>query len=436
MGYDSSNHQSSPTAITPLNLVGNCHDRHVQELYVRSIFRRDDFRKSMLDTLSQFPPGALDYRGLLDRLHIIVAKVRESGLGNDNPEYAAELDRLGTFVQGLGEINELYSRHSTTEGLRKYSWPDPSKGKRFGGNLYDTVPVAAKDPILNKQTKIASGGGCLNYFFIDHLTDRGYNYIFKETNLDPDTGAKTGNYDPEAGPRHQGSCNWGVMFNAPAFAQIADIAFAETPPDLVCTQVSDSPPMYTDPFRMGVNFPSLDAFYRNSEAHARNTRDVLMEAEVFLAFLGNNEGGRYLPDGRVISSVMPDLDLRPLFRPVSLTVQENVDALSHFIDVVTAHNPSIKFILGITPTPMLATWKADSHIVESDLLGKSVLRVATEEVVRKYEHVYYFPSLEAGRICCRDPFGEDGRHATDEALNNMADAFEARFAEPAGKPPL
>ena len=413
----------------PINFFSNCQTERVQKLYIELIFEQADFRNIILDALARYGRDPIGFSELLTRLQQIIDEMKQGGLAEARPEFIDEFNRYEEFFNGQLRKIEYSNTLKSSESIKIFVWPDPSKGKQFGGSLYKTIPAAKNDKILDKKTKIASGGGCLNYLFIDKLIERQYNYVCKELNYDPKTGTMTGDYDAKIGPRQQGACNWGVMFNTAAYAQIADLAFADEEPDPVCVKIQEKPPRFTDPFRCGVYFPSVDAFNKNRKVHIKHTQELLKEVDVFLAFLGNNEGAIYLPDNRYMSTIIPETNILPVSKQHVFTVQENIDLLSHFIDVVTEQNPTIKFLLGVTPTPLLATSQLDRHVVEANYLGKSTLRVVAEEVVTKYDNAYYFPSFESGWECILNPTGEDGRHATEETLNRMADTFEARFAK-------
>ena len=74
--------------------------------------------------------------------------------------------------------------------------------------------------------------------------------------------------------------------------------------------------------------------------------------------------------------------------------------LQRFLDVIRAHNPDLQLIVSVSPIPFLATGRADKyHVVAANCLSKAVLRVAAEEIVKRNEGVYYFPSYELVTTC-------------------------------------
>lgn len=67
--------------------------------------------------------------------------------------------------------------------------------------------------------------------------------------------------------------------------------------------------------------------------------------------------------------------------------------LAKFIDLVGQRNPTCRFILTVSPVPLVATYE-NRHVLTSTTCSKAILRVACDEVERMYKNVTYFPSYE------------------------------------------
>ena len=91
----------------------------------------------------------------------------------------------------------------------------------------------------------------------------------------------------------------------------------------------------------------------------------------------------FIPDGSVFSRSPRNAELMSLVRPKVLTVQENVDNIQSFFDIIRKHNPNLKLIISVSPIPFIATVRSkDCHVIEANTHSKAVLRVAAEEIVR------------------------------------------------------
>ena len=153
-----------------------------------------------------------------------------------------------------------------------------------------------------------------------------------------------------------------------------------------------------------------------------------MRSEYFVVTLGLNECWEYIPDGSVISRNPKELNFRFLLRPRVLSVEENIDNIQRFFDIVRAHNPDFKLIVSVSPVPFMATWQgSDKHVVTANTHSKAVLRVAAEELASRNEGIFYFPSFEMVTVCTANPWQTDLRHVTPEAVDRVMQLFDTIF---------
>ena len=189
-------------------------------------------------------------------------------------------------------------------------------------------------------------------------------------------------------------------------------------------------PLIGDPFREGVFFMSGAAYDANYDSHIAAARDVFLNSEVFIITLGLNECWEFIPDGSVFSRSPRNAELMSLVRPKVLTVQENVDNIQSFIDIIRKHNPNLKLIISVSPIPFIATVRSkDCHVIEANTHSKAVLRVAAEEIVRTNDNVFYFPSYELVTTCMENPWSEDQRHVSRETVAKVMGMFNAMFVK-------
>ena len=295
-------------------------------------------------------------------------------------------------------------------------WPNPAH-PTLARPLIGAVPHAGNIPLVDKSTPIGSAGSCFASEIAYYLQLGGYNYVVTES-------------DPRDGELPESSARWGIIFNTPSIQQLAEKAFGlRDLPRLVEQRVDGD--YFQDPYRENIGFDSIDELEANRAAHITACRRAFEEVEVFILTLGLNECWQFIPDGSVISRGPKTSHHFALFRHRVLSVDENLACLQRFLDVVRAHNPALKLIVTVSPVPLLATGLADdTHVIAANGHSKAVLRTAAEELRRRNDGVYYFPSYEMVSYCLNDPWEDDTRHVKRAAVAQIMTAFKAAFAKP------
>ncbi|MBU3537078.1 GSCFA domain-containing protein, partial [Alkalihalobacillus clausii] len=69
---------------------------------------------------------------------------------------------------------------------------------------------------------------------------------------------------------------------------------------------------------------------------------------------------------------------------------EDFDTVIAFLKNI---NPALKILLTVSPVPLIATYE-NQHVLVSNTISKSILRVSANEISKKYDFVEYFPSFE------------------------------------------
>jgi hypothetical protein len=116
------------------------------------------------------------------------------------------------------------------------------------------------------------------------------------------------------------------------------------------------------------------------------------------------------------------------------TVRENRDNLAEAISLIRKINPSVSICVTLSPVP-ISTSFSPAGVVYEDLLSKSTLRIAIQEVLQSgVEDVHYWPSFEAvkwlGAHSEWAAFGADDRntkHASRWLVDVIVDAFCKRI---------
>lgn len=331
-------------------------------------------------------------------------------------------------LKELAEFDEKYGN-----SVRRYMdadkpnpaaifWPNPIHAKH-PRNKYDMLPFVKSHGIMDTDTPIGSAGSCFAFEIARVFQQEGFNYVVTERNDDASSGLIIDGYNP-GDPWARFSANYGILFNTPSFLQLAEKAFGLRHFNKFLMELPDGG--YLDPYRENVTFLTPDAYLADYDSHVKAIRDAFLQAEVFVVTLGLNECWQ-LHDGTVMSRNPRD-NMYHLVTHKTLTVEENVDNIQRFYDIIRSHNPNFKIVLSLSPIPFLATGRADSHhIIEANTHSKAVLRVAADELTRRNEGIYYLPSYELVTECIEQPWKADHRHVTEETVLKVVDMFNQMF---------
>jgi len=397
-----------------------------RDLVIDTMFDSDPFKDFVKKEVLAHPDVNVhtvqELIALLDNLLQTNISSEESEANND---LVNQFAALTNYVDNAQASGLTYSKDNKPNPKALF-WPDPT-GELGEGSIYETLPVVENLGLVTKKTPIGSAGSCFAVEIARNLMDRKFNYVVKEKTCDPKTGTFIPGEDMD-NPSIQYSCNWGILFNTPSFRQVAEKSFGVRDLPRVVLQVSEDPIIYTDPFRESVMFPSIESFEADYDNHIEASRSALSECEVFVITLGLNECWEFIPDGSVLSRNPRSRDIFGLLRHRTLTVQDNIDNIQAFIDIVRVHNPGLKLIISVSPVPFLATGRADKyHVVTANGHSKAVLRVAAQELAESNEGVYYFPSYEMVTTCIEKPWGPDQRHVSAEGVAGVMKLFDAMF---------
>lgn len=343
-----------------------------------------------------------------------------------NHDYIHKLNQLSTFEQNSTKFLKAYDTKDK-DNPNSVFWPNPDKYKNQ--NLYETAPFSKHIPLIDKNTKLSSAGSCFAFEISRTLQKQGYNYLIKEKEHLPEEGV----YADTIHEFPRFSANWGILFNTPSFSQLAEKAFhlKNFPKYLVKKQNGENKNefFYLDPFRENVYFQSPEAYERNYPKHLEAIRNTFLEAEVFILTLGLNECWQ-LQNGLVLSRMPHDLALNTVLQPKVLSYEENLFHVQKFINIIREHNPKVKFIITVSPVPLLATFRSpDHHVISANGHSKAILRTVAEEIVRTNSDTFYFPSYEVVTSCSKDPWVGDQRHVNPEVVKKVMNLFEQSFVK-------
>ena len=338
-----------------------------------------------------------------------------------NSAWAEALTELATYESKILDTASRYrvDNKPNPEGV---FWPDPTH-ERYPRNKLDTMPYACKQPIMDLSTPIGSAGSCFAFEIAKHFQLEGYNYVVTERNEDPNAGVLVDGYNP-GDKIAKFSANFGILFNTPSFTQLAEKAFGIRQFSKLLFE--DKSGFFIDPYRENVLFSCRESYLADYEKHIAAIRKAFLQCKVFVVTLGLNECWQ-LQDGTFMSR-NPRENMHHLVKHRTLTVQENVDNIQRFFDIIKQHNPDFKLVISVSPIPLLATGRANEHhIISANCHSKSVLRVAAEELVANNQDMYYLPSYELVTECSRDAWEDDSRHVKPETVARVVSMFKEMF---------
>jgi hypothetical protein len=153
-----------------------------------------------------------------------------------------------------------------------------------------------------------------------------------------------------------------------------------------------------DPFRPGLAYPATtdNEFDLLRKQHLSATAEAFHSATVFVFTLGLTEAWQSRLDGSVYpacpGTVSGTFD-ESAHEFVNFTADDVVEDMVAFIRLVRQKNPALKFIITVSPVPLVAT-ATESHVLVASTYSKAVLRVAAERICNELDNVTYFPAFE------------------------------------------
>lgn len=269
--------------------------------------------------------------------------------------------------------------------------------------------------MIERTMRVASAGSCFARHIAAHLQTNGYGYFVTEA----------------GGPY---SARYGDIYTTLQLAQLAQRATGVFAPAEAAWERDGR---YYDPFRpraIDGGFASIGDLEAARGDHLAAVRRLFVESDVFIVTLGLTEAWVTAADGAALP-LPPGAGIGTFdaerYRFINLDVGANVAALNTFIAIARELNPSLRFVLTVSPVPLAATMEP-RHVVEATTYSKSVLRVAAETVRSRNDGVAYFPAYEMVAMAYDggDHFDADRRNVNTATVARVMDAFVARFGTP------
>jgi len=255
--------------------------------------------------------------------------------------------------------------------------------------LLDPV-VGPRDPIERHQ-RVATAGSCFAQHIATRLESEGFNYFVTEPGE---------HLAPEDRRRHGFgvfSARFGNIYTARQLLQLFREAFGQRPQVRLAWQRNDR--RWVDAMRPQVEpdgYPEEGEVHHERDKHLDAVRRMFVECNVFVFTLGLTEAWRSRVDGTVFPlapGVVAGTHDPELHEFVNFRASEVIADMSDFLREFKGINANARVVLTVSPVPLIATYEA-RHVLESNTVSKSILRVAADEIAESFEWVDYFPSFE------------------------------------------
>jgi hypothetical protein len=288
-------------------------------------------------------------------------------------------------------------------------------------------PVVSAKFKIGPHDRVATAGSCFAQHIARHLRKSGFNYFVTETAnpIVPGSAVERFNYGIF-------SARYGNLYTTRQLVQTLKRAYGLFSPSEDVWIREDG--RLLDPFRPQIQpngFASAAEYCADRLQHYAAIRRMIEQLDVFVFTLGLTETWTALSDGSVFPicpGVAGGAFDSSKHKFVNFGVTDVVADLHEALGFIIERNAQARFILTVSPVPLVATAEMRSALV-STTYSKSVLRVAAEEVSSAYASVAYFPSYEVitGNHARGRYFAEDLRSVTEEGVSHVMRLFMRHY---------
>lgn len=284
------------------------------------------------------------------------------------------------------------------------------------------------------EDRIATAGSC----FAQHIGRRLRSSGFRFVDVEPPPGY----LDPT---RHLDygygmySARYGNVYTTRQLLQLLQQAMGEfTPRELAWPHESG----WVDAFRPTIEpepLSCVDEVRALRDAHLAAVRQLFEGCDLFVFTLGLTEAWVSRTDGAVYPLCPGTSGGR--FDPqqhafVNLGFADVLADMEAFIDRAHQINPRMRFLLTVSPVPLMATATSD-HVAVATSYSKSVLRAVAGQLAQTHECVDYFPSFEiVSSTFMRGSFyNPDQRTVVESGVEHVMRQFFKEHVPPAARAP-
>jgi hypothetical protein len=275
---------------------------------------------------------------------------------------------------------------------------------------------------------VVTAGSCFAQHVARYLAKTGFNFLVTERPhpLLTESVANKLNYGLF-------SARYGNIYTTRQLRQLLERAYGSFKPVDGAWQRQDA--RWVDPFRPQVlpgGYVSPLEVELDRELHLAAVRHAIEDMNVFVFTLGlteswlDNRDGAVYPLAPGVAGGVYDENIHAF---CNFDVEDVAADLQWSLDFIRSRNPSVKFILTVSPVPLNAT-ALDRHVAVSTAYSKAVLRVAAERICNANDMCDYFPSYEiiTSPITRGAYFEEDAREIRPEGVHHVMSLFLKHYA--------
>ena len=243
---------------------------------------------------------------------------------------------------------------------------------------------------IEKSTAIATAGSCFAQHIGQQFRSRGYNYL----DLEPPP-PRLAQERRKAFGYELFSARYGNIYTSRQLLQLVQRAYGPFSPEAVWEENGK----FFDALRPTIEpdgFNSHEELMHMRERHHKAVRKMFSTADVFVFTMGLTEAWINKSDN-VAFPLCPGTPIGTFdeaeHKFVNLSYAEVFLDMERVMNGVRKRNPSLRFLLTVSPVPLAAT-ATGRHVVDASSYSKSVLRSVAGALYEKYDFVDYFPSYE------------------------------------------
>lgn len=218
----------------------------------------------------------------------------------------------------------------------------------------------------------------------------------------------------------------GILFNPLSIFELMELAHKQLVP-VEETFVNHEGIFLNHKFHSQVNGTTESDLINQIEAVKKELRTSLRETNLIILTFGTAWVYRLKADGSLAANChkVPQSH----FTKDLLTVDEIVKQFSDLRDMIKSANPTVKFLLTVSPV---------RHIKETiplNSVSKSVLRLACHQIREQFDEADYFPSYELMMDDLRDYrfYKKDMIHPNEQAVDYIWQKFTTTFFSKCGQ---
>ncbi|PLX89627.1 MAG: GSCFA family protein [Desulfuromonas sp.] len=264
-------------------------------------------------------------------------------------------------------------------------------------NFLSLKDVYQKKFDICADDKIVTAGSCFAQHIARHLQAKGYCY--KDYEPKP----------PYLSQELASSFNYGVysarycnIYTARQLRQTFERAFGLREPSEDVWSCQDG---YLDPFRPTVEpgpYQSVEEFAAARKTHLEAIRNVFTKSDIFIFTFGLTEAWQSKTDGSIFpvcpgtrapwnkEQTLGAFDSSK-YEFKNFTFNEIISDFTWLIEQVRKINPSVRFLLTVSPVPLVAT-ATGKNVLTATMYSKSVLRAVAGDLSDNDNSIDYYPS--------------------------------------------